>query len=82
MRGSALITLIYLCKRAFAVVAPAFLSLHSSWFALKLSIFVSPSASHRATVSSQRLGPPFRKPLFHATHKLPNLRINRGAERS
>lgn len=69
-------------KCASALFSPASLILHPFHPVLKLSFICQPSASHRATVSSQRLGPPVRKLLFYATHWLPNLRGNRGAEAS
>lgn len=69
-------------KRASALVSLAFLILHPFCPLLKLSTICQPSASHRATVSLQCLGPPFGRLLFHATHWLPNLRGHRGAEAS
>jgi hypothetical protein len=69
-------------KRAFAVLSPASLILHPFHPVVELSAICQPSASHRATVSSQRLGPPVGRLLFHATHWLPNLRGDHGAEAS
>ncbi|KAF2633537.1 hypothetical protein BU25DRAFT_405412 [Macroventuria anomochaeta] len=81
MHCSASITLIYINVHSLWFLQLFFI-LHLFHHVLKLSTICQPSASHRATVSSQRLGPPFRKLLFHATHWLPNLRGNRGAEGS